>query len=96
MCDADGLASTSRRNYKEESDSGPSESDEEEQDPFAAGDDDDTSIMDNQGQSGLKGWALNQRSKWGTTFKGSTRLPQDAAKHLARRYSKAFNHLQQP
>ena len=84
-CAVDANAAKPRRNYKEDSDTGPSESDEEEQDPFAAGNDDDPTIVDNQGQSGFKGWALNQRSKWGTCCKGSYRLPQDAAKRLSRR-----------
>lgn len=74
-----------RRNYKEDSDSGLSESDEEDrQDLFTV--DDDPTIVDNPGQSHKSYWVLNQRDKWSGHFTGSTRLPQDAAKHLARRY----------
>ncbi|KAL3131285.1 hypothetical protein ABBQ38_000578 [Trebouxia sp. C0009 RCD-2024] len=77
-------STSKRRNYKEESDSGLSESDEEDrQDLFTV--DDDPTIVDNPGQSHKSYWVLNQRDRWSGHFSGSTRLPQDAAKHLARR-----------
>lgn len=75
-----------RRNYKEESDSAPSESDEEEaHDPFAAGDQDDPTIVDSTGQANRAGWALNQRSRWEGELQGSPKLPQELAKQLGRR-----------
>lgn len=48
--------------------------------------DDDPTIVDNPGQGNKSYWVLNQRDRWLGHFKGSTRLPQDAAKHLGRRY----------
>ena len=85
MWTAAAAPSTSkRRNYKEDSDSGLSESDEEDLQGVYSVDDDPT-IVDNPGQSNKLYWVLNQRDKWLGHFKGSTRLPQDAAKHLGRR-----------
>ena len=84
LASSDAPSTKTRRNYKEDSDSGLSESDEEDkQDVFTA--DDDPTIVDNPGQGNKSCWTLNQRNKWSGHFKGSTRLPQDAAKHLARR-----------
>ena len=77
-------STSKRRSYKEDSDSGLSESDEEDRRELYTVDDDPT-IVDNPGQSNKSYWVLNQRDKWSGRFKGSTRLPQDAAKHLARR-----------
>lgn len=62
-----------------------SESDEEDKQQLYIVDDDPT-IVDNPGQGNKSYWVLNQRDKWLGHFKGSTRLPQDAAKHLGRRY----------
>ena len=52
---------------------------------FAAEDAHDPTIMDNVGQAANNSWTLNQRNKWGDSFKVGHRLPQDAAKRLARR-----------
>ena len=52
---------------------------------FAAVDADDPTIVDNVGQAANNGWTLNQRNKWGDSFIVGHRLPQDAAKRLARR-----------
>lgn len=83
---ADGPSTSKRRNYKEDSDSGLSDSDEEDQQELFTVDDDPT-IVDNPGQGAKSYWVLNQRNRWSGHFRGSTRLPQDAAKHLARRYT---------
>ena len=89
MCGlADAPSSSRRRNYKEDSDSGLSES-EEEEDLFAGDDSTDPTIMDNVGQGAKFGWALSQRDKWASSFKVGHRLPQDAAKRLARRWAVA-------
>ena len=84
VLNVDAPSASKRRNYKEDSDSGMSESEEEEE-IFAADDVNDSSIVDNTGQGLKSGWALNQRSKWSSRFKVGHRLPQDAAKRLARR-----------
>jgi len=81
---ADAPSAGRRRNYKEDSDSGVSESEEEEE-LFAAEDAHDPTIVDNVGQAANYGWTLNQRNKWADSFKVGHRLPQDAAKRLARR-----------
>ena len=84
MLFADAPSTSKRRSYKEDSDSGLSESEEEDQQDLFAVDDDPT-IVDNPGQGNKPYWVLNQRTRWSGHFKCSTRLPQDAAKHLARR-----------
>jgi hypothetical protein len=81
---ADAPSAGRRRSYKEDSDSGVSESEEEEE-LFAAEDAHDPTIVDNVGQAANYGWTLNQRNKWADSFKVGHRLPQDAAKRLARR-----------
>ncbi|KAL0019631.1 hypothetical protein WJX77_005620 [Trebouxia sp. C0004] len=81
---SDAPSAGRRRNYKEDSDSCLSES-EEEVDLFAAEDAHDPTIVDNVGQTANNGWTLNQRNKWADSFKVGHRLPQDAAKRLARR-----------
>lgn len=82
---ADAPSAGRRRNYKEESDSGPSESDEEEaQDPFAADDLDDPTIVDSTGQVNRAGWALNH-SRWEGDLQGRPKLPRELAKQLGRR-----------
>lgn len=62
---------------------------EEEEDLFAGDDSTDPTIMDNAGQGAKFGWALNQRDKWASSFKVGHRLPQAAAKRLARRWAVA-------
>ncbi len=58
-------------------------------DLFAAEDAHDPTIVDNVGQAANNGWTLNQRNKWADSFKVGHRLPQDAAKRLARRWASA-------
>lgn len=83
---ADAPSASRRRNYKEESDSAPSESDEEEaHDPFAADDLDDPTIVDSTGQTNRAGWALNQPSRWEGDLQGGPKLPRERAKQLGRR-----------
>lgn len=80
---ADGLSASKRRSYKEDSDSGLSESDEEEaHDPFTGGDLDDPTIVDSTGQFNRAGWTLNQRNRW----EHHPQLPLELAKQLGRRY----------
>ena len=57
---------------------------------FAAEDAHDPTIVDNVGQAANNGWTLNQRNKWDDSFKVGHRLPQDAAKRLARRWVSAI------